>query len=503
MENKTLGYDPSNPKSIEEYAVKLENKTFLDVINEKGNVTQEIIDGYANRLRKGGLGNLLEEVYFGYKANSDQQADFYEAGVELKATPYEITKKGEIRAGERLVLTMINYDGPIEEDFFKSHAWEKMKLILLIYYWRNKQLENNLLYKIGYVKMFTPPEADLEIIKRDYAYIVRMIQSGKAHELSEGDTMYLGACTKGATAEKSTVPQFYGDNTPARKRAFCFKNSYMTYVLNHYIVGEVESDEIDIAKSLSVHNSTAILKDASILREKSFEEVLIDIVNQYVGKSDKELCEFFGREYNNNKAQWNDLVCRILGIRDEHAEEFVKANIKVKTIRIEENDSMRESMSFPPFTFMEFVREEFDSSTLHDYFDETRFFFFVWKKEGNVYRVKGCMLWNMPYYDLNVIVKKEWEQYKHIIEYGVEFTKCVDSKGNISFKNNLPNKSETQIIHVRPHAQKAAYRFRNGEEYGDIERDANILPNGEYMTTQSFWINNSYILKIIEGLLKN
>ena len=484
MFDKNLGYDPSSPKSIEEYAVQLENKTFLQVINEKGNTSEDVIMAYANKLRKGGLGNLLEEVYFGYKANSNQEADFAEAGVELKATPYEVTKKGELRAGERLVLTMINYDSPIEIEFYKSHAWEKMRRILLIYYWRNKQLNNNLLYKIGYVKLFTPPEADIEIIKKDYAFIVHTIREGRAHELSEGDTMYLGACTKGATAEKSTVPQYYGDNIPARKRAFCFKNSYMTYVLNHYIAGKTSDN--------------AILKDAELIKEKTFEQVLEDIVMQYAGKSDRELCEKFGREYNNNKAQWNDLAYKILGIRDEHADEFEKANIKVKTIRIEENNKMRESMSFPPFEFMDLVGEEYEDSSLHDYFEETRLFFFVWKKDGDVYRVKGCQLWNMPYYDLEVVIKREWEQYKRIIQYGIEFTKCIDANGNISFKNNLPNKSETEIIHVRPHAQKAAYRFNNGEEYGNVERDANILPNGEYMTTQSFWINNSYILKILK-----
>lgn len=274
--------------------------------------------------------------------------------------------------------------------------------------------------------------------------------------------------------------QYYGDKIPARKRAFCFKNSYMTYVLNHYIAGKTSDN--------------SILKDAGALKKKSFEEILEDIVNKYVGMSDKELCEKFGREYNNNKAQWNDLACKILSIRDEHADEFEKANIKVKTIRIEENNTMKESMSFPPFKFMDLVEEEYDESTLHDYFEETRLFFFVWKKVEGIYRVKGCQLWNMPHYDLEVTVRKEWNRYKHIIQQGVEFSKCVDSNGNISFKNNLPNKSETKIIHIRPHATKAAYRFKNGEEYGNVERDANMLPNGEYMTTQSFWINNSYIL---------
>lgn len=480
IENK-MEYDCTDPKSIEHYALKLKDKTFLEILEKNGNEEPEKMAAYANKFRKGGLGNLLEEVYFGYKANSNQEADFPEAGVELKATPYEMTKKGELRAGERLVLTMINYDRPIENDFYQSHAWEKMRLILLIYYWRDKQLRSNLLYKIGFVKLFTPPEADLEIIKKDYSYIVDMIQEGRAHEISEGDTMYLGACTKGANAEKSIVPQYYGEKIPAKKRAFCFKNSYMTYVLNHYIAGK--------------ESNNSIIKDITLLKEKSFEQILEDIVERYIGYSDKDLCKQFNREYNNNKAQWNDLACKILGIRDEHADEFQKANIKVKTIRIEEHGSIRENMSFPPFKFMDFVREEYESSTLHDYFEETRLFFFIWVKDGNVYRVRGCRLWNMPRIDLETTVKKEWEKYQRIVKYGVKFHKCVDRNGNISFTNNLPNKSETEIIHIRPHAKKAAYRFNNGEEYGNVERDANILPNGEYMTTQSFWINNGYILE--------
>lgn len=82
MFDKNLGYDPASPESIESYAVQLENKTFLEVVSAKGNVPFDTVEAYANKLRKGGLGNLLEEVYFGYKANSNQEADFPEAGVE-------------------------------------------------------------------------------------------------------------------------------------------------------------------------------------------------------------------------------------------------------------------------------------------------------------------------------------------------------------------------------------------------------------------------------------
>lgn len=70
------GYDPARPESIEEYALKLQGKTFFNVMEERGNVDRSNIAAYANIFRKGGLGNLLEEVYFGYKANSEQEADF-------------------------------------------------------------------------------------------------------------------------------------------------------------------------------------------------------------------------------------------------------------------------------------------------------------------------------------------------------------------------------------------------------------------------------------------
>ena len=125
MDMAKYEFDDGNPKSIEEYAKQLLGKSFYDVIGWKierdcNQVTAEQVDSYANKHRKGGLGNLLENVYFNYKSNSDPHADFVKAGVELKVTPYEKNKKGELRAGERLVLTMISYNSPVEEDFFKS-----------------------------------------------------------------------------------------------------------------------------------------------------------------------------------------------------------------------------------------------------------------------------------------------------------------------------------------------------------------------------------------------
>ncbi len=483
-------YDKRNPRSIEAYATRLIGKTFYDIIEDtKKNemVMADRVKFYGNVARKGGLGNLLEELYFGYKINSDQEADFKEAGVELKVTPYEYTKKGELRAGERLVITMIGYDSPFEMDFYKSHLWNKIRMMLLVYYWRNKELKNNLLYKIGYVRLFRLPTVDIEIIKQDYEIIKNKIISGYAHELSESDTMYLGACTKGATSAKSTVPQYYNKNILARKRAFCLKNSYMTYVLNHYIVGSAVEDE-------------RIIKDDHHLFDKmTFEMCIKRKILRFSGLSDKELCEKFGRVYNNNKAQWVDLAYKMLGIKSNRAEEFEKANIVVKTIRIEENGNIKESMSFPPFQFRKLAKEKFEDSEIYQYFDEVRFFFVIWKKVGDVYQVWDSQLWNMPSYDLEHTVRIGWEKIRSVIVQGIHFNKKQTKKGMI-ITNNLPKKADNPIIHIRPHAQNSAYRLQDGTVIGNVDKDANELPNGEYMTTQSFWINNNYLLKQIDCL---
>ena len=47
---------------------------------------------------------------------------------------------------------------------------------------------------------------------------------------------------------------------------------------------------------------------------------------------------------------------------------------------------------------------------------------------------------------------------------------------------------------MRPHTAKSAYKLNNGFERGDINKDGDQLPNGEWMTKQSFWLNNSYIM---------
>lgn len=481
-------YDETSPISIENYAQKLIGKTFNDVLEDYAKYESELLiseekeeyaENHENKKRKGGLGDLIEECYFHYKCNNDSRPDFPDAGVELKVTPYKINKNKSIAAKERLIITMIDYFKVVQENFEDSHLWNKSQLILLIYYLYSKDIENRLDYKINYAKLFTPPEEDLEIIKNDFKIIVDKIKAGKAHELSEGDTMYLGAATKSASSSNRRGQPF--SDIPAKPRAFSFKTSYMTYVLNNFIIPNKTTYE-------------PIIKDVSELKTNTFENIIINKINSYAGKTDEELCKIFNREYNNNKAQWIELAYRMLGIKSNKAEEFEKANITVKALRVEEKNKIVESSPLPPFKFKELAEETWEESKLFNYLDQQKFLFVVYKKDGDKYVLKGAQLWHMPYNDLNVTVREGWENIKNIIIEGIKFVPKTFKNGKVIISNNLPKKSANKVIHIRSHSKKSAYRFEDGTEIGNVQRDADELPDGRWMTNQSFWLNNTYIL---------
>ena len=173
----------------------------------------------------------------------------------------------------------------------------------------------------------------------------------------------------------------------------------------------------------------------------------------------------------------------MLGIKGNRAEEFEKANIVIKTIRLETNGHIKENMSFPAFRFKELVQEEWETSTFGTYLRETRFLFVVYRKDKNgVLHLKGSQFWNIPYTDLERDVKTVWEKTRRIVQEGIQT--AIVGKRKI---NNLPKQSANPVCHVRPHARNAS--------------DTYELPDGRQFPKQCFWLNNSYIFaQLAEGL---
>lgn len=430
----------------------------------------DIHNKLSSKGNKGGLGQIIEEGLFGYNINSNNEADFADLGVELKVTPVKILKNNTLAAKERLVLNIINYMKEVNFTFETSSFWRKNQNILMMFYlWQAGQDRKD--YKILKSILYTYPEEDLEIIKDDWETIVSKIREGKAHELSEGDTMYLGACTKGAN--KNSIREQPFSDTLAKQRAFSLKSSYMTTLVRKYI---------DNKKVVSFTTKNE-------LKAKSLEQILYKRFEPYIGLSVKQISKKLEYAINpTNKSTIANMISALLGIKGtklDDIEEFSKANIQFKTVRLEPNGVPKEHMSFENIDFDAWLNSDFENSQIYEKFEQTKFLFVVFEykktKTQNPEReayLKRVLLWNMPEQTIQGEVKQMWDRGKEVLREGVVFKQTARG-----IRNNLPKATENPVTHIRPKA-------RNGA-------DKVLLPDGQEITKQTYWLNREYVAKIV------
>lgn len=241
----------------------------------------------------------------------------------------------------------------------------------------------------------------------------------------------------------------------------------MTQILNKYIFGNKENPRI--------------IKSADTLRIQTFEEYVIDKVRPFYGMTQHQLKAHFG--VDSNAKNLNDiLLARMLDVKGHIAntEEFQKAGIIPKTIRVQRNGRIKESMSFPTFDFIELSKERvWEDSELYNYLAPTKFMFVIFQERAEKeYVFDRVMFWNIPNKDLEE-VRKVWERTVHTICEGVQL---IQTPQGVS--NNFPKQTENPVAHVRPHGRNAS--------------DKIPLPDGRMMTKQCFWLNNSYIAEQIK-----
>ncbi len=417
---------------------------------------------------KGNFGQILEKFYFGYEPNSDTEPDFKEAGIELKSSPLKTLKNGDFRSKERLVLNIINYLEVHKEDFETSSFWKKNAHLLLVFYLHERDLDL-LDYIIKLVDGWKYPNEDLKIIKRDWELINQKIKDGKAHELSEGDTFYLGACTKGSTALKSFRNQPF-NKEKAKQRAYSLKQGYV----NH-IIGNIVQEETAVYGK--------IIEQPEILdKVQSIEDIVISKFQPFYGKSAEQIEQELGLDLNQKaKSYFANLTNVILGLKlGQKIEEFEKADIQVKTIRLKENNLPKEDISFPTFEYQELVETDWEDSNFKNIL-ESKFFFVFYQFEGADLILRKVKFWNMSHSDI-LEAKNVWEEMVKTVSNG-EIVKEVTDKG--VRKTFFPKKTKNRISHVRPHARNAADTY-------ELPIADKLTGLTEY-TKHCFWLNASYV----------
>jgi DNA mismatch repair protein MutH len=438
-------YDKSSVDSIVAHAKKLTGKT----LEEMAKLPQDI----TNVKNRGDLGSLIEEYFFKHKPPNNQAPDFPEAGengLELKTTGVKKVKN-EYRAKERLVLTMIDYNKIINENWDNSIFVKKCGLMLILFYLYSKDVEvhkrkfviDPLLYKLH--------ETDELIIRKDWEFIRNKIIEGKAHELSEGDTIYLGACRKGAGGTKEKLRAQPKSSVKAKARAFSFKPNYLNSLLSEHLLDK----------------ETTI----TLSGEVDFEQATLSKFKPYIGKPIIEIGKLVGykKVSPTQKSYEAELAKRIISGGKSKAPELDKAGIIVKTVRLK-NGKLKESVSFPAFKYLDIVEEEWEES---DFFEriESKFLWVV--LDTNVkqeFYLKKVGYWNMPYED-RLEAEKVWRETKDRV--------ATDS-------SKLPKESENRVAHVRPHAKN--------------KRDTLQTPQGTFEVKRCFWLNRAYIEGVINSL---
>lgn len=453
-----LSYNPKDKKSVIDYAKLLKGKTLRQICDPL--ILEHNYSG------KGNFGQILEKFYFGYEPNSKSEADFFEIGIELKSSPLKQLKKNkEYRAKERLVLNIINYIEVVNQEFDQSDFWKKNANILLVFYLHQSGYDI-LDYLIKLVDEWSFPSTDLEIIKKDWEFIKQKIADGKAHELSEGDTYYLGACTKGTSSNSTRKQPFC--HIDAKQRAYSLKQGYV----NH-IIASIANETTGIYGKL--------IPTVAVAKKQTIEEIVISKFKPYYGKTIEQILAIINVQINTTaKSFYANLTKAILGIElDKEIEEFEKAEIIVKTVRLKENNLPKEDISFPTFKYEKIVNEEWDDSNFKDIL-EHKFLFVFFQFENKQLVLRKVKFWNMPYADI-LEAEKVWLKTKELVSKG----KIVKEVKGTTRYTNFPNKSFNSVSHVRPHATNIA------DTYPLPKKDK--LTKAKEYTKHCFWLNNNYV----------
>lgn len=476
MSSTQLGYDKRDVNSILLFARRLLGKSIHDLYPSAE---------YAKTKNKGGLGQRVEEVHFGFSNNSESDPDFKDAGVELKCTPLKLLKDGSMVSKERLVLNIINYLEEFDKTYDTSSFIRKNATLLLMFYLYLKDIDRfDLIFKI--IRLWSIPEEDVKIFMDDWAVIHAKIANGQAHLLSESDTLYLAACVKGEKGGANKRKQ-RGSSILADQRAYSIKSSYV----NQIIVDSISNPEMVSGIKLSARKLKMLAaKKAEIgrvVREVSeykqgetFEQLVERKFDFYIGKSISEIEHLLGTSISNSPKAISYSVCRaILGVKEKKVAEFEKAGLILKTIRLEHNGTLKESMSFQNVRYCDIVNEEsWQDSDWYNTIGRHRFFFVVFRKvkDGNSKdaTLERAFFWGMPSTDV-ANASRVWQDTKDKVIAG-------------DYSNFMTVKDGNPVSHIRPKGKKAT--------------DLMETPQGGFAKKMCYWLNRAYILDIVKNHLK-
>lgn len=463
----------SNIKELQSFYKQFENASLVSIAEYVSVVYPHI----SITLNKGIVGEYLEAL-IGNAPNSNPNPDVDYLGIELKALP--IRKSGpHLLPKERSKIKSINYNDIIIEEWNSAPVRQKLREILFLVYEHPKELSFRdwKEFKFRRTLRFQLNDDNEPIIQSDWERIREKVRNEMAHKISEGDSKILGASTSGAG--KMTL---YGNFKEAKQRSFCLKHNYLKYFYASKVNGVV-------FESLPISSV-----------EKPEEFIITELNSKLKGKSLMELTRSYNIDFSSkSKSGIRLLINKVLNISGSNEILDLQQNdLVIKTVPVDRNMSPWEALSFPKFSFAELVDERWDEDFDCEFRDLVSNGFILIPVVKNKIKIDGKMkfdtwdtwtIGNVIYWKATKSqleqIKIEWEMVRDIATKGIKVNEVV--KGNrIQRNNNLPKASETQIIHIRPHARNS--------------RDLDILYLKLFsieICWQSFWLNKRFLKHIL------
>lgn len=466
---KDLPYNPNDLSSVLEYTKKLEGNTLRKLT--KGNLDSA-------KKNKGGIGQLTEELYFFLKNNSSPEPDFVSLELELKTGGLNPTSSrdrhknisGKWKAKEALSLSSINYNNIVQEEFLLSSFIKKNKNILLIFHKYEKLHPLDLEIKLtGIFSYESLSEVDKQIIKQDWELMKSKTLNGKAHEFSRGDFEYLELATSGTSSSFTTQPC---SDVKTRTRKYSFKSGFM-----HSVIAKLGSEKPAQISLFRKKENRIILSEKISNKFKPYVGMDIDLIASSLGVTIEDCKQAFS-------ILSKRLVKAIFDVPDnlnveQYIEEFSKAEIAIKTIRISENNLPKEHVSFPAFKYKNIIQQSWDDSDFKNHIDK-KFIFIFFKESNKSFVFDKAVYWNMSSEHITE-AQKVWEETKQLIKEG-RIVKEIKNGRRYSY---FPDSKSNLVSHVRPHAKNAQDTYKL--PVNDIHTGLN-----DY-TKHCFWLNREYV----------
>ena len=435
-------------------------------------------------VNKGIAGQLLEAL-IGNPPNSNPNPDVLSLGVELKVLPLRKISR-RLQPKERSKIKSINYNKIIYEEFNSSLLKKKISQILFLMYehptgknykdWEEFIFKGCLLYELK--------NESENIVKTDWYKIKHKVINENANKLTESEGVILGASTSGSGKMIT-----YGNNQKAKQRSYSLKHNYLKIFYSQKILNQ---------KFISLKFDNNLNIEDYVVRRLN---------NQLFGKNLFDVVNNFNLNFSESKASFRFLINKVLKIKENSKIlELEEKGINFKTIPISFDNKAWEAMSFPKFSLVDLIEEKWQENENCTFYNTVKNgFIFVpvikekfseLKNGKKSYKYNNWKEWKVgkiifwkPNAEQMLTIKNEWLKAKEIVVSGVK-TKSVKWGRGTRQENNLIKSSDTNILHIRPHA--------NNSKDLDIPY-LNFSNNKVSICWQSFWLNIKFINTIINA----